>query len=86
MSRRIDKSWVVLDSLENPEGDRCVDLFRRSDGSFGFEEFRRDVEDAGQWTPVAFYSGARFASKDQSLAAASSCVVWLRGRAGKISS
>ena len=48
MSTRIDKSWVVLESVENDEHDRCVDLFRRHDGSFGFEVFRRDVEDAGE--------------------------------------
>ena len=61
---RIDKSWVVLESIENDQHDRCVDLFRRPDGSFGFEAFRRDVEDAGAWTPVAYYSGAAYASKD----------------------
>ncbi len=53
MSRRIDKSWVVFDSIENRQHDRCVDLFRRPDGSFGFEEFRRDVEDAGNWLGAA---------------------------------
>jgi hypothetical protein len=81
MSRRIDKSWVVLSSLENSEGDRCVDLFRRPDGSFGFEEFRRDVEDAGHWTPVAYYSGQSFASRDDAVAAARRAVAWLREEA-----
>lgn len=57
MSRRIDPSWVVLASIENAESDRCVDVFRRPDGSFGFEEFRRDPEDAGAWTPVAYFAG-----------------------------
>ena len=42
VSKRIDKSWVVVDSIENFERDRCVDIFRRPDGSYGFEEFRRD--------------------------------------------
>jgi hypothetical protein len=77
MSRRIDKSWLVFDSIENREHDRCVDLFRRPDGSFGFEEFRRDVEDAGLWTPVAFYSGAAYSSKDAALGAAIKAVTWL---------
>lgn len=62
MSWRIDKSWVVFDSIESHEHDRCVDLFRRPDGSFGFEEFRRDVEDAGAWTPVAYYSATTYDS------------------------
>ena len=77
MSRRIDKSWVVFDSIENGQHDRCIDLFRRPDGSFGFEEFRRDVEDAGAWTPVAYYSGAAYASNEAALEVAIARVVWL---------
>lgn len=77
MSQRIDKSWVVLASLENREGNRCVDLFRRPDGSHGFEEFRRDPEDAGLWTPVAFHAGAGYDSRDDAMAAARRAVVWL---------
>lgn len=77
MSTRIDKPWVVLESIENDEHDRCVDLFRRPDGSFGFEVFRRDVEDAGLWTAVAYHSGAAYASKEVALAAAVGSVNWL---------
>lgn len=87
MSRRIDKSWVVFASIENREGNRCVDLFFRPDGTYGFEEFRRDPEDAGMWTPVQYYSGAILASKDEALAAAVDAVIWLaemlRGRPSK---
>ncbi|MCX7362724.1 MAG: hypothetical protein NTV97_12815 [Alphaproteobacteria bacterium] len=77
MSRRIDKSWLVFDSIENAEHNRCVDLFRRPNGTFGFEEFRRDVEDAGAWTPVAYYSGSAYASNEAALEAAMAAVVWL---------
>jgi hypothetical protein len=77
MSKRIDASWIVLRSIENRHHDRCVDLFRRPDGTFGFEEFRRDVEDAGTWTPVQFYSGAVWATETAALSAASRAVVWL---------
>jgi hypothetical protein len=77
VSARIDKSWVVLDSIENDQHDRCVDLFRRPDGSFGFEEYRRDVEDAGAWTPVAYYSRVAYASNEAVLDAAVARVVWL---------
>jgi len=80
MSRRIDKSWVVFDSIENREADRCVDLFQRPDGTYGFEEFRRDVEDAGAWTPVQYYSGKIYTSRDDALAAATSAVIWLTER------
>ena len=77
VSRRIDKSWVVFDSVENGEHDRCVDLFRRPDSSFGFEEFRRDVEDAGAWTPIAYYSGAAYPSREAATDAAIETVAWL---------
>jgi hypothetical protein len=77
MSGRIDKTWVVFDSVENDAHDRCVDLFSRPDGSFGFEAFRRDVEDAGRWTPVAYHSGTAYGSKEQALEAAAVAVVWL---------
>ena len=56
MSARLDPSWKVLASPSTPAVDRCVDIFSRPDGTFGFEEFRRDPEDMGAWTPVAYYS------------------------------
>ena len=77
MSSRIDKSWVVFASIENAEHDRCIDIFSRPDSSFGFEEFRRDVEDAGAWTPTQYFSGRSFASADHAYSAAERAVSWL---------
>lgn len=77
MSSRLDKSWKVLASPSTPSVDRCVDLFCRLDGSFGFEEFRRDPEDMGAWTPVAYFSGHRYDSEHDAMAAARAAVPWL---------
>jgi hypothetical protein len=77
MSKRIDKSWTVFVSVENFEHDRCVDIFSRPDGSYGFEEFRRDIEDGGLWTPVQYYSGVGYVSSAEALGAAERCVSWL---------
>jgi hypothetical protein len=77
MSKRIPKSWLVFTSMENAEANRCVDLFLRPDGTYGFEEFRRDPEDAGEWTPVQYFSGTSYASRDDALTAAVSAVAWL---------
>jgi len=79
MSKRIDRSWTVFVSVENSEHDRCVDIFSRPDGSYGFEEFRRDIEDGGQWTPVHYYSGTVYGSSAQALDTAERCVPWLAG-------
>jgi hypothetical protein len=83
MSKRIDKSWTVFVSVENPEHDRCVDIFSRPDGTFGFEEFRRDVEDGGQWTPVQYYSGVSYVSSAAALDTAARLVPWLADILGK---
>lgn len=79
MSSRLDKSWRVLSSPSTPRVDRCVDIFVRPDGSFGFEEFRRDPEDMGAWTPVAYYSARQYASEQDAVAAAREAVLWLAG-------
>jgi hypothetical protein len=77
MSKRIDKSWLVFISIENVEHDRCVDLFSRPDGTYGFEEFRRDAEDRGEWTPVCYYSGSIYPSPEAAFATALQSVTWL---------
>jgi energy-converting hydrogenase Eha subunit B len=77
MSSRIDKTWLVFVSIENVERDRCVDLFERPDRTCGFEEFRRDVEDRGVWTPTKYFSGKILLSRKASLEAAVASVPWL---------
>ena len=77
MSARLDPTWKVLASPSTPAVDRCVDIFSRPDGTFGFEEFRRDPEDMGAWTPVAYYSGREFPSEEDAIAAAREAVAWL---------
>ena len=77
MSARLDPTWLVLASWESADRFRCVDIFRRPDGSFGFDEFRRDPEDMGAWTPVAFFSGAAYATQADAEQAARQLVRWL---------
>jgi hypothetical protein len=77
VSSRLDPSWTVVASPSTPSVDRCVDVFRRPDGTFGFEEFRRDPEDMGRWTPVAYYSARAFGSSEAAFAAARESVPWL---------
>jgi hypothetical protein len=83
MSQRIDKSSTVFKSVENAAADRCVDFFRRPDGSYGFKEFRRDVEDRGAWTPIAYDSDAVYATEPSALAAAREEVSWLAEHAAR---
>lgn len=77
MSARLDPLWSVLASPSTPAVDRCVDIFRRPDGTYGFEEFRRDAEDVGHWTPIAYFSVREYSSEADAIAAARAAVPWL---------
>jgi len=73
----------VARSIETEDGGRCVDIFVRPDGSVGFEEYRRDVEDARGWFPIGGYAPQSYADEDAALQAASSKVAWLANRLRK---
>lgn len=72
----------VLRSIETDDGGRCVDLFVRPDGSFGFEEYRRDSEDGRGWFPIGGYAAVVFTAEAAMLAEALVCVPWLRHAVG----
>lgn len=62
----------------NSTGDAtCVDFFRRPNGSFGHEEYRRGVETGEGWFPIGFYCGTLFDTLEDAKADALSRVVWL---------
>lgn len=67
----------VLRSIETPDGDRCVDLFVRGDGSFGFEEYRREPEDGRGWYPIGSHGTRKFSCADTALDEAQARVPWL---------
>jgi hypothetical protein len=67
----------VLASLENEAADHCVDIFVRVDGTFGFEEYRRDHEDGRGWFPLHRYAHLIFKTEEDALAQARSRVAWL---------
>jgi hypothetical protein len=66
----------VIATLHNDDGHRAVKIIRQPDGTFGFNEFRRDPEDAGGWTLVGESSGASLATERQALAAARASIAW----------
>ena len=68
---------LVLETIETPDGDRCVDFFRRDDGTFGFEEYRRDIEDPSGWFPIGQYRFVRFPGETQARDAARAKISWL---------
>jgi hypothetical protein len=68
----------VLASFENSDGSHCVDVFKRDDGSFGFEEFRGESDGAARWQSLSKYGTLMFPSGEAALASAKEHVPWLR--------
>ena len=71
------RPWAPLVSYENFDATRCVDIFVRDDGSYGFEEFRRDPEDGPNWRITGNFATLRHASREAAEQAARRTVGWL---------
>ena len=69
----------VLRSINNAEATLCVDIFSRPDASFGYEAYRRDVEDPRGWFAIGGFQDKVYRSETQALQAARSSVAWLAG-------
>ena len=70
---------TVLHSVNNDDGSLCVDIFRRTYGSIGFDEFRSDVEDPSGWFAVGGYGAVRYDDPEQALSDAIAAVPWFKG-------
>jgi hypothetical protein len=68
---------LVVRSINAAGEERCVDIFCRPDNTFGFEEYRRDVEDQRGWFAIGFYGSKTFETEAAALAAALAVVSWL---------
>jgi hypothetical protein len=58
----------IVKRIESRAGDRAVEVFLRSDGSYGFEEFKY-VQPENAWIPtgpstVSFHNSAETAEAD----------------------
>ncbi|MDH3263732.1 MAG: hypothetical protein OEM24_07015 [Paracoccaceae bacterium] len=67
---------VVLASLEDADGRRCVDILRTGEAACGWRECRRDPEDGTGWRSVGGERGS-FGSEADARADAGHAVAWL---------
>ena len=50
---------TVLASFESADGTQYVDVFRREDGTFGFEQYRSDTDGPALWQSLGRYPSCR---------------------------
>ncbi len=68
---------IVVQSISNIDNTLCVDIFKRADKSFGFEEYRRDSESNDGWYKIGGFSYLCFSSECEAYQNACKNIVWL---------
>ena len=72
------KKKFVVRSINNSDQSLCIDIFKRNDNTFGFEEYRRDKETHEGWYKVNMYGQNIYLTENEAFANACKCVHWLR--------
>lgn len=67
---------VVVTSIEDESGQRCVDVLR-TDGGFAISECRRDPEDGNGWFRLVPLGEVAFATSEAALAHARATIGWI---------
>jgi hypothetical protein len=52
-------------------------VFQRIDGTFGFEEYRRDPEDGRGWFAIGWFGEQQFSTSSDALIEARKRILWL---------
>jgi len=74
------KRYRVVDTFENEARNRCVDIVAHADGGHGFQEWRREPEDPGNWSLMCDDGGVAYPSVAEAITAACARVAWFTGR------
>jgi len=72
------KSYRVVNSFDNDEKNRCVDILQDLDGNFRFQEFRREPEDIIGWFLIRDSSPIHFSSEAEAIKGAQKGVKWFK--------
>ena len=77
------KPYLVSQSIEHPEKNRCVDIVQQHDGKYRFQEWRRDIEDTSGWILLFDSQPVVFESEATALSAAKLRCNWLISQSSK---
>ena len=71
------KKKLVLRSINNMNESLCVDIFQRKDSSYGFEEYRRDLESNEGWYKIGTFGDSTFNTEEEAYKNACRSIAWL---------
>ena len=77
------KKEFVVRSINNSDQSLCIDIFKREDNTYGFEEYRRDKETYEGWYKVHSYGQDVYFSEQEALTNAYKNVIWLKEKVSK---
>ena len=72
------KKKFVVRSINNSDQSLCIDIFKRNDNTFGFEEYRRDKETYEGWYKVKMCEHYIYLTEKEAFSNACKYVHWLR--------
>ncbi|MEI7792930.1 MAG: hypothetical protein WCI57_05600 [Candidatus Berkelbacteria bacterium] len=72
------KSYRVVNSFDNDEKNRCVDIVQDLAGNFRFQELRREPEDISGWFLIWDSLPIHFASEAEAIKGAQQAVKWFK--------
>ena len=71
------KNKFVIRSINNIDESLCVDIFRREDNTFGFDEFRREKETNEGWYKIHSYGHNIYLTEQEAYNHAYKNILWL---------
>jgi hypothetical protein len=72
------KSYSVINSFDNEDRNRCVDIIKDLKGAFRFQEWRRDTEDLNGWYLMRDSEPYSFQTEQDAITAASASIKWFK--------
>ena len=77
------KKNTVIFSVNNDEGNLCLDIFIRENKTFGFEEFREDPENIDGWYKIGNYGDKIYFNQKEAYENACKKITWLNSKKWK---
>lgn len=71
---------LVVNSINSEDNRHCIDFFKRKDGTFGFEEYRRDIEDYNRWFKIGSFDTLFFSTYEDAQNVALTKISWLKSQ------